>query len=346
MILRGLVGVGALVSVAVVGTPGALERSRGLGEGPRPSATTLLEPGRAPSGSGRDAPRRFGREALSGPLPFFYDLYTFRGETPGETTVVAAFAVPVDELRRESRDGTAQYRFDVSLVLSDTARQSVVRSDDSVFVRAPRKLPGDHLLHTFVEIRVPPTPHTWQRVIMTDATTPGVGQLYRSPFPIPDYGGTELMLSDIALGLPDAVGGWPRRSVSLALLPTSQFPESAFNLYYEVYNLPAGHAYETEIAIVPLDGSGREDEDRDAPVRARFDERSTAGDDDTLGELRRIQSALPEGRYRLLVTVTDRESRQTASSSRDFEVRGGRGGATMVPALPRRTQTIGPRPGS
>ena len=33
-----------------------------------------------------------------------------------------------------------------------------------------------------------------------DATTPGVGQLYSSPFPIPDYSGDHLMLSDIALG--------------------------------------------------------------------------------------------------------------------------------------------------
>ena len=40
-------------------------------------------------------------------LPFFYDLYTFRG-TGGETTVVAAIAVQVRRLRAERRSGAAR----------------------------------------------------------------------------------------------------------------------------------------------------------------------------------------------------------------------------------------------
>ena len=38
------------------------------------------------------------------PLPFFYDLYTFRGDER-TTTVVVAFAVPVLRLEREWRGG-------------------------------------------------------------------------------------------------------------------------------------------------------------------------------------------------------------------------------------------------
>lgn len=48
--------------------------------------------------------------ASARPLPFFYDLYTFRGEHGG-TTVVAAFAVPVERLEREREDGEVRYRF-------------------------------------------------------------------------------------------------------------------------------------------------------------------------------------------------------------------------------------------
>ncbi|NIQ56596.1 MAG: hypothetical protein GWN02_20515, partial [Gemmatimonadetes bacterium] len=108
----------------------------------------------------------------------------------------------------------------------------------------------DHLLYTHIQVRAAPSPHTVQRVVMTEATIPGVGQLYHAPFPIPDYRGDRLMLSDIALGQPAAAGaGWKRGDITLALLPTSQFPASSFDVYYEVYNLPVGHRYSTEITV-------------------------------------------------------------------------------------------------
>lgn len=271
------------------------------------------------------------------PLPFFYDLYTFRGPD-AKTTVVAAFAVKVDELEREKKGGAHQYRFDVSFVLSDTVRGGVSRSDDSVFVRTPDRLDGDHLLHTHVEIQARPSRATWQRVVMTDPTKPGIGQLYHSLFPVPDYTGDDLMLSDVALGQPGAEIGWERGDVTLALLPTSLFPESAFDVYYEIYNLPRGHPFTTEVVIEPVGPSGEVltgEESEGRAVRTLFTGESSAGPDDTLGELRRVQSALPEGNYRLTVTVTDGMEGETATSSRDFQVREWAKGATMVPALPR-----------
>ena len=268
------------------------------------------------------------------PLPFFYDLYTFRGDA-GRTTVVASFAVPAGRLRREGGLSQARYRFDVTFVLADTARRSVSRTDDSVYVSRPWPLDGDHLLHTHVEIQAPPSTTTNQRVVMTDATRPGVGQLYRSPFPIPDYGGTELMLSDIALGLPGATSGWTRGDVVLALLPTSQFPESAFDVYYEIYNLPAGNPYVTEVAVEPVDESGAPLDEGERPVRTFFSGEAAPGAAGYVAELRRVESALPEGRYRLTVTVTDEITDRTATRSRLFEVDAWEAGATLVPALPR-----------
>lgn len=272
------------------------------------------------------------------PLPFFYDLYTFRGQG-GATTVVAAFAVPAGRLERDSRDGDVFYRFDVTLVLADTALKSVSRTDDSVVVAMPRSLSGDHLLHTHIEVQAPPSAATLQRVIMTDASTPGIGQLYGGAFPIPDYGGAGLMLSDIALGEPGAEGGWRRGEVTLALLPTSQFPEGSFEVYYEIYNLPPEHRYSTEIAVEALDQTGAAREREGDAVRTRFDGRSTSGPEATLGELRRVDTSLPKGRYRLTVTVTDQDTGETATRSRPFQVRGGSRRATLVPALPRGPHT-------
>lgn len=264
------------------------------------------------------------------PLPFFYDLYTFR-EDAHTTTVVAAVAVPAGGLQRERVDARVRYRFDVRFVLADTVERVVSRSLDSVFVSMARGLPSQHLLHTNVEIEAPPSTGTVQRIVVTDATRPGVGQLVQTPFPIPDYSGAELMLSDIAFGLPDATSGWRRRGYTIALLPTSQFPESSFDVYYEIYNLPFGRSYETEIAIQPLD----EDEDEDAVVRARFTGESAAGPDGSLGELRRVESALESGRHRVTVTVRDLATGRLASNSRTIEVRGWRRGMTLVPALSR-----------
>ena len=292
--------------------------------GPGPGAPTPPLDAPGPARSPTDPPVR--------PLPFFYDLYTLRGDAGG-TTVVAAFAVPVERLERQRVDDEVLYRFDVTLVLSDTVLGSVSRTDDSVFVGVPHPLPGEHLLHTHIEVQAPPSRSTLQRVVMTDASTPGIGQLYGSGFPIPDYSGTDLMLSDIVLGDPRAETGWRRGDVTLALLPTSQLPGSSFDVYYEVYNLPPGNRYSTEITIERAADARREG-DGD-PVRTRFTGESEAGPDGSLHELRRVDASLDRGRYLLTVTVTDVDTGRTTRKSRPFNVRGFGRGATMVPALPR-----------
>ena len=266
------------------------------------------------------------RESAVKPLPFHYDLYTFRG--PGGTTaVVSAFAVEAGNLETESAGDRARYRFSVTLVLADTVRRTVSNTHDTVFVDVPGSFPDHHLLHTHVEVRARPSGTTRQRVIMTDATTPGIGQLYSDVFPIPDYSGRELMLSDIALGRPGAAAGWRRGDVTLALLPTSLFPAGAFDVYYEIYNLPAGHPYTTEIAVQRLDEPAE-----DEPMRLRFSNESESGRDGMLAELRQVEAALRKGRYRLTVTITDRVSGESASRARDFEVRNDGREATMVAA--------------
>jgi hypothetical protein len=202
-----------------------------------------------------------------------------------------------------------------------------------VFVRLSRPLAGEHLLYTHIEVHAPPSGTTLQRVVMTDATTPGIGQLYDSSFPIPDYSGSRLMLSDVALGQPDAEAGWKRGDVTLALLPTSQFPSSAFDVYYEVYNLPRGNQYATEISVEQVGDAA--DEQIGRPVRIRFSGESATRPDGVLQELRRVETSLAKGRYRITVSVTDEDTGRTATRSRDFEVRGGGRGATLVAAMPR-----------
>lgn len=265
--------------------------------------------------------------AASTTLPFFYDIYTFRG-APGSTTIVTAFAVEAGELETESVDGRSRYRFSVTLVLADTARRSVAGTHDTVYAAIPRPLNSEHLLYTHVEVLAPPSTTTNQRVIMNDATRPGIGRMYSEYFPIPDYSGDSLMISDVALGQPDVRSGWRRGNIALALLPTSQFPSSAFDVYYEIYNLPRGNRYVTEVAVDRVDRGGD-----DEPVRLRFSGESAADADDMVPELRSVSASLPKGRYTITVTIRDLTSGQTASRSRPFDVRGWSRGTTMVAAL-------------
>ena len=120
------------------------------------------------------------RPDASWDLPFFFDLHTFRGDE-GATTVVAAVAVPVRGLRRERHSGSYRYRFDVRFVLADTARQSVAERIDSVFVTLPGVLGRDHLLHTVLEVEAVPSDHTIQRLVVTDASRPGIGEMHDGP---------------------------------------------------------------------------------------------------------------------------------------------------------------------
>ncbi len=267
------------------------------------------------------------------PLPFFYDLYTFRAEG-GRTTVVAAFAVEAGELETERVGDNNRYRFNVTLILADTALRSVTNRHDTVFVDLPRRVRGEDLLATHIEVQAPPSRDIRQSVFMADATEAGIGQLYWKYIRIPDYSGTELMLSDVALGQPDEQIGWERGGATLALLPTRQLPSRAFDVYYEIYNLPAGNPYTTEITIERVAGSSSETAEDREPIRLRFAGESTAAADGALPELRRVGTSLAKGSYRITVTIEDLTTGKTASRPRTFEVQTSGRGATMVPALP------------
>jgi hypothetical protein len=281
-----------------------------------PGTATII----TPQMPGQNEPDREPSESLRPPgnLPFSYEIYTFRGDA-GMTTVVAAYAVAANRLKRENREDGVQYRMVVSLVVADTAVKWVARTDDSVTVHLKRKPPPGQPLRLHAETLAPPTTSTLQRVIVSDVARPGYGQLYDGPFPVPDYRGAELMLSDLALADPGVEGGWRRGEVSLALLPAGRLPRGSFDLYYEIYNLPAGRPYSTEITIERVDStdpvSGVGDE-----VSARFVVVATGESDATMHELRRVESPLEPGQYRLWVTVRDQTSGRTAQRSRLFQI--------------------------
>ena len=172
---------------------------------------------------------------------------------------------------------------------------------------------------------MPPSNSTLQRVIVSDPSEPGVGQLYHGPFRIRDYSGKELMLSDIALAEPGPEGHWQRGEVQLSLVPTNEFRGGSFNVFYEIYNLSVGTKFTTEVHIERV---RRTTGDKlrnifggnNGEIRFRFEGESNADPSGTMQELRRVDAEIGPGKYRLTVTVKNLRTGDEATSSRRFSI--------------------------
>ena len=255
-------------------------------------------------------------------LPFYFDLYTFRG-LEGRTNVVAAVAVPVERLQKSAVAMDPKYRVDLSLILVDTAARSVIRQDDSVAIAATRAFKNDDLFRMHVEVAVKPSRTTLQRVIVSDPSEPGIGQLYGGPFLIPDYSVSKLMMSDIVLAEPRVEGRWKRGDVSLALVPTGRFKGASFRVFYEIYNITPNSAYTTEIEIEPVQRSTgqklKELFGGKSKIALKFDDVAMNVKDGTLQELRQVEAQLSPGRYRMRIVVRDANG-ETVRGERMFIV--------------------------
>ena len=255
-------------------------------------------------------------------LPFYFDLFTFRA-TEGRTSVVAAVAVPREKLNMTEVAANPAYRIDLSLILVDTLTRKVIREDDSLMLATEHNHKED-LFRLHVEIAVPPSRTTVQRLIVSDPTEPGVGQLYGGPFPIPDYTGSKLMLSDIVLAEPGVKGKWHRGDVSLALVPTRYFKGGKFNVFYEVYNLAPNANYSTEVEIEPIRRTtGQKLKSLfggSSTIRFRFEGQATNVKNGTMQELRRVDAPLGAGDYRMRITVKNLDNGETTRNERTFTI--------------------------
>jgi hypothetical protein len=149
---------------------------------------------------------------------------------------------------------------------------------------------------------------------------------YGGTVTVPDYGGRELQLSDIVLAEPDSLGSFARGPHRLALAPTQVFPGGRFRVFYEIYNLPAGEPYRTEIrierakrsALARLFGRGN-------PVALRFDEIAPepVAPEPVAGlhyQLRDVEAPLAPGDYLMRVRV--RTAGSEVERTRRFTVPG------------------------
>jgi len=255
-------------------------------------------------------------------LPFVWDLYTFRGNDDA-TDVIAGVVLPADSLTPSPAWQGVAWDLDVSFVVADTSFGRVARVDTTLRLRRDRRPPTATALRLTLSMPVVPGTHQAQRLVVKDALTPRHGRLVGRELDVPDYAGHDLMLSDIVLAEPDSGGSFRRGDIALGLVPTREFRGGAFRAYYEIYNLTPDASFTTTIEVENvrggisrlvhgLFGGG--------PVaRLRFD--GIAPPTGTLSrQLRRVDTELEPGNYRLRVRVTDRNTGRSTEKDREFTV--------------------------
>ena len=274
----------------------------------------------------------FGGESLD----YAFDITTFRGA--GDKTVMElAYSIPVWQFG-EVTDGQGLKTF---LNNQATLRDSVFspafnqKFRFGPIERPQRKLSSDQArvsAYTLaVDVQVPPGQFT-AAVEMNDEASRRIG-VYERPVTVPDYRGSNLMISDLKLSTgitqADQPGPFVRQGLNIVPHPLRAYGRGQLvYVYYEVYNLEQDEAgrtsYETNYEINP---EGMPD------TRSRFDGRpGRSGDQQTVvltyedegeaseeAEYTAIDTAdLTPGVYVLNVTVEDRQTGERAARSTSF----------------------------
>lgn len=258
-------------------------------------------------------------------LPFYYDLYAFRGRA-GMTDVTVAAAIPGTSLFSQPRGTQFIYSIQASLIFIDTVSDEITRKD-SVFTYLSSRLLGEneHLRMT-MDMSLRHAKAGIHRIVLRDRVNPGAGQLYGGPSDLKNYTGEGLMLSDIILAESED-GAWQRGDARLGLVPPRQFEEKKpLKLFYEIYNLPPDASYRTEILMAPVEGAtgfGRLKKlfgGNDGTVQLAFEGIAPSATLGTIQELKQVGSEMKPGKYKIVVRVINQDNGQSVRSETLFVV--------------------------
>jgi tetratricopeptide (TPR) repeat protein len=266
------------------------------------------------------------RPIFAAPLPFYYDVYTFKGQN-ARTDVTAAIAIPASSLEARQVNGAFVYSLQLSLIVVDTVSGAVSRRDTTHHFRSNKPLSAGEHLRMHADLSAPASRSTIHRIVIRDLARESHGQLYGGGTVVPAYESSALMISDIVLAEPGG-GVWHRGNAELALVPPRQFLEGEpLTLFYELYNLPAGATYDTEIVLAPsATSSGFARLKRvlggDGTIRLRFSGQAAPARLGYVQEIRRVSTELKPGKYSVQIRVTNLANQQVVQTSREFVVIG------------------------
>jgi hypothetical protein len=263
---------------------------------------------------------------FTGDLPFWYDLYSFRGRN-GMTDITAAAAIPGTSLFSQPRGSQYIYSIQASLIFIDTVTSEITRKDSVFTFLSSRVLgPNEHLRMT-IDMTVPFSKTGMHRIVLRDRVNPGVGQLYGGDSDIKNFSaGMTLMMSDVILAESED-GAWRRGDARLGLVPPRQFMEKKpLKVFYEIYNLPASTPYRTEVTLMPVEGVTGFGRIRklfgggDGKIQLQFDGMAPPDTEGTIQELKQVSAEVKPGKYKVIVRITNLDNQQSVLSETMFIV--------------------------
>ena len=232
------------------------------------------------------------------PLPVFHDFASFRGN--GCTDVVYSILAQSNA-------------YQLNVAVADTFTWET----ESVDTRVARGGLADSWLRATGVFCTFPRNNAYMRFTVASDDDRGVtagGEIH-----IADYRGSDFMMSDLLFATTQP-GPFVRGNAHLALVPPRQFKEGeAFRVFYELYNLPRGGRYKTEITFTTLESGllmrvfrGHKQ------TTVSFDDEAQT--DNVVQELRTLVPQVEPGRVEVKITVTDLASGQKATSKENIRI--------------------------
>jgi GWxTD domain-containing protein len=297
-----------------------------------PVYSKLLGAGTAGSQKYLTEERRIGRRSIAiGTRTDSYEL-TYARALKLETSVVAAgrdstgsllhvtYAIPGSALHEVPSDRGHLYPVRLRLTVADRAGVPVANIDTTrLFIAREPVPPGEHLVG---RLEVPVIPgNLVYRLAVEQGEDNGI-ILAADTVSVGDFSGARFELSGVVLGAREANLTWrPVADDTVFFNPLGRYRRrTTMELYYEVYGLPQGAPYKTEVRITKEGKGGFLGifGSRKPAIRLGFEERS----DGTANRVHRSISLekLARGRYWIQVVVTDAPGAERSSQA-SFEVR-------------------------
>jgi GWxTD domain-containing protein len=228
------------------------------------------------------------------PLTLFHDFATFRGR--GCTDVVYSVAAPVRS-------------YTLTMAVADTFTWDA-QSIDTLVTGSVQ--PGEFLRASGVFCS---TPDHNSYVRLTVTADSSMGTTAGGELRIPDYTRSQLMISDMLIAAAE-VGPFVRGNARLSLVPPRQFKEGEpFRVFYELYNLPAGRSYRTEITLTSTEGNAFSRLFK-GKTRTSVTFEGNAEGRDVVQELRTLIPQIESGEAEVLIKVTDLVTGETAQNKK------------------------------
>ncbi|HWH03837.1 MAG TPA: GWxTD domain-containing protein [Gemmatimonadales bacterium] len=243
-------------------------------------------------------------------------------DSGGTQALHLVFAIPAEELTPVGAASGVLYPLRFRLYVSTLSDSLVGRVDTLRVFGAPQMLRSPSYLTGQLEVPVPAGDYRYRLLIESkDGVTGAVASDTIAAAPLDGRG---FAMSDLVVG---KLGGlsWEQHGDTVYVNPLDRFPAGGdAQLYYEVYGLPVGGAYHTEIKVERKGGGSifgairRLFGGNHPPVQLEFDAAST-------GPVTRVHRTValrdvPNGTYDLTLRITDPATGHVLTRVRHFEV--------------------------